>query len=70
MRGKTECLCSGADMGRPSRTEACRSLIASAMTALPVVAPTTSRACSTGTPTPSSVPRLRENRLIAIFVNS
>jgi type IV pilus assembly protein PilC len=47
-----------------------RAKIKSAMTALPVVAPTMSRACITGTPTLSSVPRLREKRLIAILVNS
>ena len=44
--------------------------MASLMTALPVVAPTTSSACMTGTPTSSRVPRLRAKRLIAIFVNS
>ena len=68
--GKIGCCTSGADIGWPSRTDFCTSFIASPMTALPVVPPTTSSACITGTPTASKVPRLRENRLIAIFVNS
>ena len=68
--GNTPALASGVANDRPSRTDFSTSRTACSIAQLLDACPTVDSACSSGTPAPSIIERLRENRATAILVTS